>query len=111
MQAKDEHCGKWIDFIKYGTVHGDKELMDQMKHSKDIYVVNDGILFHKWFQKGSHEHLQVIVSKVVVGKVLVGNHDATTAGHPGFMRTYTRIREKYFLPTMKKDVAIHMPSM
>ena len=51
MHAKDEHCGKWIVFVKYGTVHGDKELVDQMKDSKDLYVVKDGILFRKWFQK------------------------------------------------------------
>ena len=45
MQAKGEHCGKWIDFIKCGTVHGDKELVDKMKDSKDLHVVKDGILF------------------------------------------------------------------
>ena len=32
---------------------------------------------YKWFQKGSREHLQVVVPKVLVGKVLVGNHNAT----------------------------------
>ena len=50
----------------------------------------------------------MVVPKVLVGKVLVGNHDVITAGHPGFMRTYSRIREKYFWPTRKKDVAIHV---
>ena len=96
MQAKDENCSKWIDFIKCHTVHGDKELVDLMKDSKDLYVVKDGILFHKWFQKGSFEHLQVVVPKVLVGKVLVGNHDAIIVGHPGFMSAYTRIFSAHY---------------
>ena len=51
MQAIDEHCGKWIDFFKCGTIHGDKELVDQMKDSKDLCVVKDGILFIKGFKR------------------------------------------------------------
>ena len=38
-------------------------------------------------------------------KILIHCHNEQ--GHPGLMRTYSKIRENYFWPTMKKDIARH----
>lgn len=39
-----------------------------------------------------------------VNQILETNHDSKLSGHSGFNRTYSRIKENYYWPSMKPDI-------
>ena len=49
-----------------------------------------------------------MVPKSMVGKLLVNSHDIPISAHPGFYRTYKKIQQSYFWPTMKTDINRHV---
>ena len=43
-------------------------------------------------------------TKQEIKKILMENHDSKLAGHCGFCKTYSRIKQFYFWKTMRKDI-------
>ncbi|KAK9687374.1 Integrase zinc binding domain [Popillia japonica] len=39
-----------------------------------------------------------------IKKILIDNHDSKLSGHPGFHKTYRRIKDTYYWPSMKADI-------
>jgi hypothetical protein len=63
---------------------------------------------------GSGQHrrltLKLVVPQSLVADILHLNHDAPTAGHLGFSRTYARIRDRFIWPNMLRDVKGYVSS-
>ncbi|GBM83446.1 Uncharacterized protein K02A2.6 [Araneus ventricosus] len=61
------------------------------------YLPKDGVLYKKTFDPMVQQWL-LVVPKQLRGDILRSLHDAPTAGHLGFAKTYDRIRRKYYWP-------------
>ncbi|GBN47303.1 Retrovirus-related Pol polyprotein from transposon 17.6 [Araneus ventricosus] len=61
------------------------------------YLLKDGVLYKKTFDPMGQQWL-LVVPKQLRGDILRSLHDAPTAGHLGFAKTYDRIRRKYYWP-------------
>jgi hypothetical protein len=83
-----------------------KKLMDKDLNPKDVkrisrYSVKVGIIY---FQ-GPHDRVELLaIPEGLRELVLAENHDYPLAGHLGFAKTYGRIRQRYYWPTMQKDI-------
>ncbi|GBN90327.1 Retrovirus-related Pol polyprotein from transposon TNT 1-94 [Araneus ventricosus] len=61
------------------------------------YLLKDGVLYKKTVDPMGQQWL-LVVPKQLRGDILRSLHDAPTAGHLGFAKTYDRIRRKYYWP-------------
>ncbi|GBN73697.1 Transposon Tf2-9 polyprotein [Araneus ventricosus] len=61
------------------------------------YLLKDGVLYKKTFDPMGQQWL-LVGPKKLRGDILRSLHDAPTAGHLGFAKTYDRIRRKYYWP-------------
>jgi hypothetical protein len=87
-----------------------QDCSEEVWRSRDEYVIQDGVLFHIWVQKGkgpSKERtvLQVVVPREHRANVLKQYHDSPMGGHKQVQNTYTSIREKYYWPGMFKEIS------
>ncbi|GMF40679.1 unnamed protein product [Phytophthora fragariaefolia] len=81
------------------------QIFRKLKQGEDVpkYSLQDGILY---YQTGEYEtpRLYIPDDEDLKNRVICENHDAVSAGHPGFYKTYLAVREKYLLPKMMKDI-------
>ena len=66
----------------------------------NIVLSHDGIL-HRTSPQGK---LQIIVPVALVPKVLRLGHDAAASGHQGFKKTLSRVLDRFWWSTVRKDV-------
>ncbi|GBN06772.1 Retrovirus-related Pol polyprotein from transposon 412 [Araneus ventricosus] len=76
-----------------------KSIIKVLKRSDEYqnYILKDGVLYKKTFGPLAQQWL-LVVPKHLRGDILRSLHDAPTAGHLGFAKTYDRIRRKYYWP-------------
>lgn len=70
---------------------------------KEEFQLVDGILCRKNFDPAGKSWLPVI-PKHLRADILMHFHDAPTAGHLGFAKTYDRIRKRFYWPGMYRNV-------
>ena len=110
VQDGDEEIYGIKTFLEHGILPEDPKLRRAIQLNGDRYIIENGVLYHKWkpgFPNNDKGRLrkQIMVPKEQRGAILLGNHEE--ANHPGYLRTLARIREQYFWPTLLKDVARH----
>ena len=70
------------------------------KANEKRIILKDGLLFRKYFgETGSVKDYQILIPKHLVKKVLRSLH-GEIGKHPGFFKTITAYREKYYFPKM-----------
>ncbi|UYV75641.1 hypothetical protein LAZ67_13000826, partial [Cordylochernes scorpioides] len=67
------------------------------------YEMLKGTLYKKNFDPLGNQHLLVIPKHLRL-ELLKSLHDAPTAGHLGFSKTYERAKNKYFWPGLLRDI-------
>ncbi|UYV69417.1 K02A2.6-like, partial [Cordylochernes scorpioides] len=67
------------------------------------YEMLKGTLYKKKFDPLGNQHLLVITKHLRL-ELLKSLHDAPTAGHLGFSKTYERVKNKYFWPGLLRDI-------
>ncbi|OWZ20261.1 Retrotransposon protein, Ty3-gypsy subclass, partial [Phytophthora megakarya] len=76
------------------------QLGDKIPH----YSINEGVLY---YQTGEDESPRLYIpdDEDLKNRVICENHDAVSAGHPGFYKTYVAVREKcnVFMKNYVKD--------
>ena len=96
--------GRYIDYIQ----HADAPLPEkETKTTMPYYSVQDGLLFISYLpgylRKRSTFREKLVVP--LVGLILHAYHDhVLTGGHLAFRPTYDKIRQKYWWPTISRDV-------
>ncbi|UYV74416.1 hypothetical protein LAZ67_11003491, partial [Cordylochernes scorpioides] len=71
--------------------------------SESGYKIIDGILYRKNYDPMGKPWLLVVPKQMRVD-ILREAHDAPMAGHLGFVKTYDRVRRKYFWPGLHRSV-------
>eukprot|EP00112_Aurelia_sp_Birch-Aquarium-sp1_P012429 Seg2613.2 transcript_id=Seg2613.2/GoldUCD/mRNA.D3Y31 product="Transposon Ty3-G Gag-Pol polyprotein" protein_id=Seg2613.2/GoldUCD/D3Y31 len=109
LQRDDEFVGKWITFLTEGKLPEDRNIAEKMKREEEKYRVGDDeCLYRQFTPKHGRERRQLVVPKSQIGQILIRMHDHQLSGHPGFYRTYRKVQQKYFWPTMKSDIKRHV---
>ncbi|GMF31673.1 unnamed protein product [Phytophthora lilii] len=75
------------------------KLGDKVPH----YSLNNGVLYYQTCEDDS-PRLYSPDDEDMKNRVICENHDAVTAGHPGYYKTYIAVREKYYWPKMMKYI-------
>ena len=67
--------------------------------------IKDDLLHRIWENnKGDVKYMQLAIPSACREKVLYSTHDHVTTGHNGGLRTYLRVREKFFWPKMRDHI-------
>lgn len=70
------------------------------------WKVEDQLLYKKIFNGIRAEAVWVkVIPKEMRARVYEECHDSPTAGHFGFFKTFNRIRQRYYWPRMREDIA------
>lgn len=99
-QLKDEELKKIIESFE----NNDENIS---RWASRGYLMNDGILY-RYSPESDAEEAQLVIPLQEREAILFTYHDATTAGHYGIDRAYSRIAARYYWPGLKKDVARHI---
>ena len=80
-------------------------------HLTQTFFWEDGLLYRKWRPKNSTEQSeddcvqQLVLPHQCRQQVLSLAHAAPLAGHLGRKKTYNRVAQRFYWPTMYRDVA------
>ena len=114
-QGKDETCSKIIDYLTEGTLTElDEEKYPSWVKEIELFHIKSGVL-RRDFHPSSKKRRRFIQQQTVVPYSLRKNiireyHDSILAGHLAFLRTYFRIRDKFYWPEMLKDIKTYCRS-
>ena len=67
----------------------------------DKYIVVDDIIYYK-------ERIYLVPKSMLNVKILRAVHDAPLVDHPGYLKTYTQVRERFSWKSLKEDVLWYM---
>ena len=73
----------------------------------DYFLNEDGLLFHLWTPKDrrrSTTYQQLVIPTALRYELLVWAHDDPTGGHFGIVKTYEKLRTRYYWRKMFSDV-------
>jgi hypothetical protein len=75
------------------------EMMDGSVQD-DIYKVVDDIIYYKG-------RIYLVLESILKEKIMKAMHDTPLVGHPGYFKTYRKIRERFSWKGLKDDVLRH----
>jgi hypothetical protein len=81
--------------------------VDHTRWTERGYVMCHGILY-RYAPYSDTEEAQLVVPQSQVPEILREYHDSPLAGHYGVEKTVMKIRQRYFWPTIRQDVAKHV---
>jgi hypothetical protein len=85
-----------------------KLIKEVEKHEEPTkrYTVEKGLLYYRTDEYG---HWRLCLPDIQYRKTVIhDNHDLAIAGHPGFIKTYSKIARTYYWPNMGKDIRKHV---
>jgi hypothetical protein len=108
-QSKDKLCSKIILYLTEGILSEEDELENAV-WVKEIgtFRISNGVL-RREFHPSSTKRRKFIQEQTVVPyslrrAVVKEYHDSLLAGHLAFLRTYLRVRDKFYWPDMLSDI-------
>ena len=80
--------------------------MEKREEPTNRYTVENGLLYYRTDEFGSW---RLCLPDIPYRKTVIhDNHDLAIAGHPGYIKTYSRIARAYYWPNMGKDIRKHV---
>ena len=113
MQLKDSDLRPVISWLEAGQDPSQNELQLQSPASKQLWLcrsqllVKDGTLHYKW-DHGDRISQLLVVPESLKEEILKMYHDAQIGGHLGRDKTLAKIKQSFYWPRMKLDVAIYI---
>ena len=108
-QRKDEICSKIASYLTEGILAEQDEIINPVWVKEiELFHIRNGVL-RRDFHPSSKKRRKFIQEQTIVPYSLRKNilkeyHDSLLAGHLAFLRTYFRIRDKFYWPEMLKDI-------
>lgn len=114
-QSEDLDLKKVISWLKGNHKPSFKEKASESYSLKSLWnqfevlELHEGLLVRRRTDHGAEEgQYQVIVPFKQRRKVLTYAHDFRTAGHLGFKKTLTRVRQKYYWSGLRHDIKTYI---
>lgn len=108
-KLRTAQAGEYGRYIEYITQTDAPLPEKETRTTMSYYSVQDGVLFKSYLpghlRKRSTFRDQLVVPKALVSLILHAYHDhVLSGGHLAFRPTYDKIRQKYWWPTVSRDV-------
>lgn len=118
IKAEQAACPIFMPMVEYlstGTLPNDKNKAKQISVEANQYVLSEeGILYHLYEPRSKNGHVvirQLAVPMSMRDQIMHDHHgELMGAGHQGFDRTYSLIRQKYYWPRMYKELQAYIKS-
>jgi hypothetical protein len=97
-----EISGDWKSklLVEYSKIKFSCEVMDNSIQD-DRYKVVDDIIYYK-------DRIYLVTESKLKEKIMKAMHDTPLTGHPGYFKTYRKIRERFSWKGLKYDVLRHV---
>jgi len=105
LQHNDEIIGPIINFLEKKIIPKDAELAKTVKTLAINMILEKGLLFRVTPEDKSGKYLrQLVIPKALVPDLLSQVHDSIFGAHLGFLKTYSKLKHKYWWPKMLNTV-------
>ena len=108
LQREDSDLFAIITYLETSTLPDNDAKARSLLFSIDSYYLDEnGILCHLWSpgkRKQQSLRSQVVIPASLRHDVLSSCHDDPTAGHLGHIKTYEKVRQRYYWHGMFKDI-------
>jgi transposase InsO family protein len=108
MQLADPDIAVYIHYLEKRTLPKSDEAARLVVLEGKHMEVLDGVLHHSWWPQNNKQddrtRWQLVVPKALREEILESHHDEVLGGHLSVDRTYDRIRNSFWWPTIRKDV-------
>jgi RNase H-like domain found in reverse transcriptase/Reverse transcriptase (RNA-dependent DNA polymerase)/Integrase zinc binding domain/Integrase core domain/Retrotransposon gag protein len=100
----------------YAYCNGDVSSLSDKKWEKEIeqYGVEDGVLFRRYLANGKSQSdnliLQICLPKDMITDVLRELHDEPYSGHLSVDKTWGKVFNRYYWPSMRQDIEHYINS-
>ena len=106
---REKQTAEYGEYIKYITEDKAPLPDNESPTTMSYYSVQDGLLFKSYLpghlRKRSSFRDQLVLPDALTGLVMHAYHDhALSGGHLAYRPTYDKIRQKYWWPTINKDI-------
>lgn len=103
-----------IDYLEIDYLPSENSQAQTTMVNSEFYYLGSlaGVLYRipKLNSRKSDTPVQLAVPRSRVQEILKGYHDSIESMHPGVTRTFHKIREKYFWPSMFQDIKEYVAS-
>src|SRR5271165_6278440 len=80
--------------------------VEKREEPTNRYTVENGLLYYRTDEFGSW---RLCLPDIPYRKTVIhDNHDLAIAGHPGYIKTYSKIARTYYWPNMSRDIRKHV---
>ena len=80
--------------------------VERREEPTNRYTVKDGLLYYRTDEFGSW---RLCLPDIPYRETVIhDNHDLAIAGHPGYIKTYSKIARTYYWPNMARDIRKHV---
>ena len=95
-------CNEWKIQLatEYSKDQFDCDVLDGVNQNEE-YKVHDDLIYYK-------NIIFLVLGSALKRKILGAAHDAPVAGHPGFVKTYRKVRERFTWKGLKYDVLMYV---
>ena len=110
-QKHDDFCEEMLNFLKHGRQPDDPVAARNILLAQDQYMEVDGVLFNIGSKSldGSVK-ARLVIPRSLQKTLMEFHHDSSFAGHMGIGKTLGFMRERYYWPTLNKDVRTYIRS-
>ena len=109
MQRKDPDLADLINYLETSQLPDNDTTARRLLLTIDDYFLSeDGLLFHLWTPKGQGRPSicqQLVIPSALRHEILTWAHDDPTGAHFGMLKTYERLRLRYYWRKMFADVS------
>ncbi|MCW5672650.1 MAG: DDE-type integrase/transposase/recombinase [Hydrogenophaga sp.] len=107
-QREDDQLKPIVDFLEGKMDTSNKSEYGKVAAIAAQMEIFNGVLYHLWWPQNKRAprdttRRQIVVPKSMKQEILQLHHDSLLGGHFGRARTYERLRERFWWPTMIKD--------
>ena len=108
FQRRDSDLADLIQYLESSKLPDKDSIARSLLLTIDDYFLSeDGLLFHLWTPKGRRRtttHQQLVIPAALRYEVLTWGHDDPTAAHLGTVKTYEKLRIRYYWRNMFSDI-------
>ena len=108
LQRRDQDLSDLITYFETSKLPDHNGTARSVLLTVDDYFLNeDGLLFHLWTPQGRRRattYQQLVIPTALRYELLVWAHDDPTGGHFGTVKTYEKLRTRYYWRKMFSDV-------
>ncbi len=113
-QLEDVEYANIINYLKHKQLPEDVKEASRIRVWSSNFMLTDDLLYYIWTPSNMNQRLDVRKQLVVPSKlrqsIMIHNHDSYVGGHFGSYKTFMKIRDRYWWPTMFQDVELFCKS-